>query len=49
MTRTQWLLVALIGLVAWIAGYVLKEPIFGIPGFVALVVGVSRAAIQREA
>lgn len=36
LTRTQWLLVALLGLVGWMAGYASQEPFLAVPG--ALVV-----------
>lgn len=51
MTRTQWLLVALMGLIAWIVGYTMKVPLFGFPGAVAFLVGVGGAAFggKREA
>lgn len=36
LTRTQWLLVALLGIVGWVAGYAMQEPFLAVPG--ALVV-----------
>ena len=43
MTRTEWLLVVLIGLVAWVAGLVLKAPVLAAPGLLAVIAGLSGA------
>ena len=48
MTRTNWLLVALMGLIAWIAGYALKAPFFGITGVLVLVLGLVAAATYKD-
>lgn len=48
MTRTHWLLVVLIGLVAWLAGYTLKEPLFGVPGVLAVIIGVVGAITTKS-
>ena len=36
LTRTQWLLVALLGVVAWMAGYVMQAPAVAVPGALVL-------------
>lgn len=49
MTRTQWLLVALIGLVAWLGGFTLQLPLLAILGIAALLVGIVGAIFGKRA
>lgn len=43
LNRTQWLLVALLGLIGWLAGFVLQIPVIAVIGGLALLVGLVAA------
>lgn len=49
MTRTQWLLVALIGLVAWLGGFALELPLVALLGIAALLIGLVGAIFGKRA
>lgn len=48
LTRTQWLLVVVIGLIGWLAGFVLQAPLVAIPGAAAFLVGIVGAIFTRQ-
>lgn len=48
LSRTQWLLVVLIGIVVWLAGFVLEIPLLGILGAAATLIGVVAAISTRS-